>query len=71
MKPEYREYLKKITAFNCWETIDCRNRSVGQSLEQFVMLYDLGRYFSDDQKNRSHHEHLNKLIEVQKILRKR
>ncbi|HCK99237.1 MAG TPA: hypothetical protein DHW42_03920 [Candidatus Marinimicrobia bacterium] len=70
MKSEYREYLQKITAFNRWESMDHRNRSAGQNLEQFVTLYDLGRYFSDDQKNRSHREHLNRLIEVQEQLRK-
>lgn len=68
MKPEYRKYLQRVSAYNRWETTNRRNLTIRKRLDQFLVLYDLNRYFSAEQKERFHREHLEGLIEVQKLL---
>ncbi len=70
MKPEYRKYLQQIAAFNRWEMKERRKLTARKRLDQFLVLYDLNRYFSAEQKERFHREHLEGLIEVQKLLMK-
>jgi len=46
MKPEYRKYLQRVSAYNRWETTNRRNLTIRKRLDQFLVLYDLNRYFS-------------------------
>ncbi|MCK4715369.1 MAG: hypothetical protein KAT54_01050 [Candidatus Marinimicrobia bacterium] len=68
MKPDYRKYLQRVSAYNRWETTNRRNLTARKRLDQFLVLYDLNRYFSAAQKERFHREHLEGLIEIQKLL---
>ncbi|MBU4444252.1 MAG: hypothetical protein L6422_08405 [Candidatus Marinimicrobia bacterium] len=70
MKPDYQEYLQRVSAYNRWETKERRNLTARKRLDQFLVLYDLNRYFSAEQKERFHREHLEGLIEIQKLLMK-
>ncbi|MCK4640430.1 MAG: hypothetical protein KAU06_03755 [Candidatus Marinimicrobia bacterium] len=71
MKPEYRKYLQRASVYNRWETTNRRKLTARKRLDQLLVLYDLNRYFSAEQKERFHREHLEGLIEVQKLLMKR
>jgi len=70
MKPDYRKYLQRVSVYNRWETTNRRNLTARKRLDQFLVLYDLNRYFSAEQKERFHREHLQGLIEVKKLLMK-
>ena len=70
MKPDYQEYLQRVSAYNRWETKERRNLTARKRLDQFLVLYDLNRYFSAEQKEHFHREHLEGLIEIQKLLMK-
>jgi hypothetical protein len=70
MKNKYLEYQEKMDNFNRWEEEYLKNLSVERKLWQFVQLYQLKEYFPKTVVTRIHNEHLENLIESQKILSK-
>jgi hypothetical protein len=69
MNIKYKEYQRKLDKFNLWEKIYLKNLSVERKLWQFAQLYQLKEFLPKETVQRAQEEHLNNLIETQKIFR--
>lgn len=69
MKNKYRVLLDKMSKFNAWEKAYNRAVPVEKRIEQFVNLFDLGRYLPAGVVERAHEEHVKHLIDVKKRLK--
>ena len=71
MKNDYEIMLVKMSKFNEWKRNYMQNLPVQKRLEQFLTLYDLSLDSSKETIEKMRKEHLQSLIEMKKILKKR
>jgi len=69
MDKRYSMLRKKMERFNIWESCEQRKISVADRLQQFLILYDLGKLYDKNVLNTTHNKHLECLIRTNKRLR--
>ena len=69
MKPEYQEYLKRMSCFNEWEDRFRGQLTVEENLDQFLILYGLGDFVPENISKKIHTEHVETLCQTQKRLK--
>ena len=62
MDRRFSTLRKRMERFNEWEAENRRGLTKIQRLEQFLVLYDLGKMYDDVILNKMNEEHLNALI---------
>ena len=69
MKEKYHMLRKKMARFNKWETDHCRGLTLEERLQQFFILYSLGKLHRDEVLNKIHEEHRMGLVKTSERLR--
>lgn len=70
MKEKYQMLRKKMAKFNKWETENSKCLTLEERLQQYFVLYSLGKLHHEEVLNKIHEEHLMGLIETSERLRK-
>jgi len=70
MKEKYQMLRKKMARFNRWEVENCRDLTSEERLEQYFVLYNLGKLHRESVLARIHEEHLMGLIKTNERLNK-
>ena len=70
MKEKYQMLRKKMARFNEWETNNYRGITLEERLQQFFVLYNLGKLNHDEVLNKIHEDHLMGLVKTNERLKK-
>jgi hypothetical protein len=58
-----------MSRFNQWETEYLQSLHPTRRLEQFLILFELGQSYNDQERSKMHDEHLKSLVEMQRKLK--
>ena len=64
MDIKFQAFRKKMERFNDWEVANHCGLSPATRMQQFIMLYDLGKMYGDNILRRMNNEHLNSIIDT-------
>ena len=70
MEKKYEILRAKMARFNEWETENYRSLTLEERLQQFFVLYNLGKLHHDEVLNRIHEDHLMGLVKTNERLKK-
>jgi hypothetical protein len=64
MNNQFQMLRTKMEKYNSWEAENRLSLSAIKRLEQFVMLYDLGKMHDEKIVRQMNEEHLNSILEI-------
>ena len=65
-----KEYRRRLERFNRWEEDYNRGKDPTRRLEEFLILYDLNFYASQEKKTQAHRAHLEHVIECRQRIKR-